>query len=177
MQRQSCHRCAKSVLCFHGTSKYSMGSAHQSAAISKVWPNLKRRKVAIKVAPTALLPEVGPSLQAGRKKIGTPVAAKVGASTESGGTMDHQSSGRGPPQVGMDLESAECREKSAMKGPSVSPKSPSLPKSRHNVDSTCEHGPSQSAAPATVGNSRAKVHISVSAGKVYSTFCICIIES
>ena len=75
-----------------------MGSAQQSAAISKVWPNPKRRKVAIKVArvaskSTASLPAAGPSLQAGRKKVGTPVAAKVGASTESGGTMDHQSSG------------------------------------------------------------------------------------
>ena len=75
-----------------------MGSAQQSAAISKVWPNPKKRKVAIKVAPvesksTASFPAVGPSLQAGRKKVGTPVAAKVGASTESGGTMDHQSSG------------------------------------------------------------------------------------
>ena len=54
--------------------------------------------MAIKVAPvvsksTASLPKVGPSLQAGRKKVGAPVATKVDASTESGGTMDHQSSG------------------------------------------------------------------------------------
>ena len=45
VQRQSCHRCAKSGVCFLGTSKCSMGSAQQSAAISKVWPNPKRQKV------------------------------------------------------------------------------------------------------------------------------------
>ena len=45
VQRQSCHRCVKSGVCFHGTSKCSMGSAQQSAAISKVSPNPKRRKV------------------------------------------------------------------------------------------------------------------------------------
>ena len=50
VQRQSCHRCVKSGVCFHGTSKCSMGSAQQSAAISKVWPNPKGRKVACQTA-------------------------------------------------------------------------------------------------------------------------------
>ena len=31
VQRQSCHRCVKNGVCFHGTSKCSMGSAQQSS--------------------------------------------------------------------------------------------------------------------------------------------------
>ena len=42
--------CPKRVVCYHGTSKCSMGSAQQSAAISKVWPNPKGRKVACQTA-------------------------------------------------------------------------------------------------------------------------------